>query len=217
MARSENPHQLKGKIGDLVYYQRYGKTYVRSAPTRKRKENPSNKLVQSRSRFALANETVRGLKEVINETYQEFKGKTSLYHRALGETNLFAIKVNENGKPEINFNTLPIALGTLNPPNEPNIHVTNLERKIINLNWDASLGEKKDTLTWVIVLETKNSNYLDGEITHTAIIRETETAQIDLTDLEDIETVYVYAYFRNAEKSRNSSSIYCGKFEYEEK
>lgn len=209
MARSTNPLRLKGKIGDLVFYERFGKSYVRSAPVKRKKKLVTEKLSNAQSRFALANSTARGLKNVIDEAYIEFKGKASLYHKALGEINLFAITLNESEKPKINFKTLPVALGTLNPPIELQVIKNENNHKLVEISWKSTMGDKSDTLSWIMVYEILENSNLEAELVHTMIERDAEKAEIEITTTNEEERVHLYAFFRNEEKKRNSSSLYC--------
>ena len=76
MAKSKNLFSVSGKVGNVVFYERFGKTYVRTKPVYIKRKNKTEGQLITQKRFKLASKIIRSLLPLIRKTYKEVKEKS---------------------------------------------------------------------------------------------------------------------------------------------
>ncbi|GMQ30670.1 DUF6266 family protein [Algoriphagus confluentis] len=114
---------LSGKIGNLVYYQRNGETYVRAAPGKQSKATKAKTSEPKRISQDVVRQThafLKNYKHLVRFGYQEHAvGAKTAYHRAASYT----IKNSFDYRPEsawkvLDISKVRISLGDLTGPEE---------------------------------------------------------------------------------------------------
>jgi len=226
MAQVKSGPDLSGKVGDLVFYERNGKKFVRSAPklvskrTRKKKETEPQKM--TRLRFKWAFHLIGQVREHIGELYQETKGKGSPFHKAVGRIVKTAFRGNEPESLRFDFELLPFAHGSLVFPPHFKKQIIELDgSKQVELTWDGEIGDPKDTLSYLVIWLNKETRTPLEPVTlehsvliHTKTQRKDAIYLIDISELSDQALLKgfplcVYVYFRNETKKLNTDSVNC--------
>lgn len=226
MAKIENGSSLSGTIGNLVFFKRNGKYFVRSAPvlkskrTRKRKETTAQWMTRLRFKYAFA--IIRELKQDINEWYMEIQGKGSPFHKAVGRVIKQALSGETPEELRYHLDLLPITHGSLVfPANFVKKLREEDQNKVIELTWDTLPGTANDTLSFAYLFLDINHKKSDqnpihliySNNRHTTCCRKDGAYQLNVNELihDDFYSKYplfIYAYFRNEQKKLNSDSIY---------
>lgn len=214
---------VSGKLGPVVFFEKYGKTFVRTAPQFTSKRTFTPKQLVAKAKFAKANKLMRYLSYIAEQTYIEQKGKGSTYHKMLGQINKFAIKGDSLEEIQIVPELLPISFGSLIP--DASFTMTENEEGF-HINWDAEVGAKSDTVSLIVLAELdfpnnrkKTHPFEDAlgykNIIHSSSKRADKQLEINKSDIlpDKYLRVWIYAYFSNADKSLCSPSSYLGKVE----
>lgn len=91
MARLSMQNNIKGAIGNLIFYESQGQMLVRTKPSRvKNPQTPAQQ--QHRMRFAAASRFLKPFRDVVNETFTTFAGKKNGYSAAMSYNMAFAMK-----------------------------------------------------------------------------------------------------------------------------
>lgn len=97
MARLSSQNNLKGAIGNLIFYESQGQMLVRTKPSKvKNPQTPAQQ--QHRMRFAAASRFLKPFRDVVNETFTSFSGKSSGYGAAMSYNMGFGMK---GGYPDV--------------------------------------------------------------------------------------------------------------------
>ncbi|TNE74756.1 hypothetical protein EP331_00790 [bacterium] len=214
---------VRGKLAHLVYYERYGQTYIRLAPQFPKKRTFTPKQLVAKQKFAKANLLMRVLRFLAPISYIEQKGKGSMHHKMVGQINKYAIKGETLEELAIMPELLPISFGSLPP--EMNLTISNHEAKV-EITWTADVGNKTDELVLVSLVMMDYPEFLnpnlkfeelvyDVKVNHTQTARSSKVIQIDKQDLayERVKRIWLYGYFTNKDRTKCSPSTYLGSFE----
>src|SRR5690606_33524066 len=125
----------------VVFYERYGKSFVRSAPTFKKKRTFTPNQIVAKKKFSKANRMARRLKYIAEFTYAEQKGVGSPYHKMLGQINKYAIKGENPEELAIIPELLPLAWGSIPPEAQMNV---NSQENVLTISWTADVGNRSD-------------------------------------------------------------------------
>lgn len=101
MAMSSDPifGAVKGKLNNLVIYQMYGKTIIRTRPAYKRKA-ATGKLKKSQDDFKVVMKTLRRVKVYLSFGFNEVASGRSAFHTALSQNLLRYREVEEKSPKE---------------------------------------------------------------------------------------------------------------------
>jgi len=193
---------ISGKIGNLVWYIRHGIQYIRIKPAKYHDKKSPEQLAQ-RKRMAAC--------QALYHTYKDTIFRPIWNKKAVGKSgyNLF-LHFNTmmfDGKGNIaDYDNLKIAIGDLPLPTNITASITDEGKSGIGINWtdnsDECLASPTDILR-IVVICRKNRAKLDKLLAQ----RQDEQAIIQLPFIPD-DTVHLYVFFQNIDKSAYSDSIH---------
>lgn len=199
---------FKGKIGNLVFYQMYGKTVVRSRPSVKRKP-AKGKLKESQQAFGVVVKCMSQCKAALQFGYAGLAAGRSTYHSALSR-NLNNFKLAESGEQQ---HWLSLSAGTLAQANQWKL--TQTETSTCMLEWSAASHQNGKATDRLLLFFVPESN-APAQMLLSSFQRDQGKAAISIPDFDDA-AVAVYAAFVQMEYLANhkpayiSESMFVGK------
>lgn len=209
MARKTNASILEGRIGNVVFYQSYGKQCVRTlAQNIKNPRTPAQQL--QRAKFSAVTQWLQPLRDVIRIGYVDGDNGHH-FCRAVKELLTNAIVIDGNA-PHISPSLALIAQGTLTPMMGG---AAAKEGEALSITWEpgakTTRSHSDDRLVWVLYDEASR-NVISNVTLSPKPMRRKGICSIDLTDASS-GTYHLYAFFINAKGTMASDSSYLGEVE----
>ncbi len=213
MAKLNPDGSFSGKVGNIVYVHRNGKTHIREYV--KPNDPKTTKQLGQRAMFSMASKFLASFRAVIKSGYQGSVKWSSGYQEALDYhiTNALVNVTPEGaGKQvfEVDFNKVKLARGFIDAPVITSLEINENE---ISLMWDNNLGNNRDYDSMTIVAYDGSgevrTNYHVGS-------RKAGGGSFALSS-ELTRPVHLWAFFLNDQKSGNqgmdcvSDSVYLGE------
>jgi hypothetical protein len=215
MAKSKNLFSVSGKVGNVVFYERFGKTYVRTKPVYIKRKNKTEGQLITQKRFKLASKIIRSLLPLIRKTYKEVKETGSPYHKAIGQTIQYAFRGETAEELSLDIRFLPIAYGSLSPLNSLKVQESEEKTNRMELQWDAGMGDSLDQLCFIQLGHKANGEFVGMKHFETEILRKDGLGVFDVNQLWNFPKAYLFAYFKNEKKGKNSPSSFIKEFDFE--
>ncbi|WP_291856736.1 DUF6266 family protein [Marinilabilia sp.] len=195
----------KGMIGNLIMYEMFGKTYVRSRPTSYKDRKSLKQLIQ-RQKITLTHNLLRHLSPLLRITMKNISTGRSAYHTAVSINMKEAI---DGIFPDqyIHPHKVVFSKGDLTPPTRVNTQRTD---KGIFLEWSTDnnsegLNSSSDKLIWCMK-DLENTFFSDFEIT--SVNR--KEGQYLLPKRMTPEHGHVWIMFRSADEMKISDTKWAG-------
>ena len=197
----------KGKVGNVIMYEMYGKSFVRSRPE-SYKDKKSKKQLAQRQRLKLAQNFVRGFNPLVRITMKEAAVGRSPYHTAVS-LNLKEAVSGEYPDQFINPEHVILSRGELLAPDR--LAGCKTENGIL-LEWSdetdrEGLKNASDNLIWCLKdLET-------FDFTHYQITVVKRREGQHLISLPNVQNpVDVWVMFRSADETNISETQWVGRY-----
>jgi hypothetical protein len=190
-----------GRIGNVVTYQMYGKSYMRSLPAQYRDRKSAKQLAQ-RQKMQLVNEFLGPYKDVLRITFQKEAVGRSAYMAAKSFNMLNAIG-GEYPEQYIDYSKALLSKGSVPLPSEVSVELTD---EGLLLQWkDDGAGSRFDTL---FVIANVRGQYV-------TYYRQTEAERRDESyvwkfDVRGSEQYDVWMVFRDYKERGFSDSSWLG-------
>ena len=214
MGKSKNLFSVSGRVGNVVFYERFGKTYVRTRPVFPKRRKKTEGQLLTQNRFKLASSIIRSLLPLIRKTYKEVKATGSPYHKAIGQTIQYAFRGESVEDLRLDVRFLPIAYGSLSPIHSLSLQENETQPNRIEIGWDAGLGDASDQLRFVQLMYNAKGEFVGMKQFETEVLRAEGTAMFDITQLWNFPKAYVFAYFDNEKKGKNSPSSFLKEVDF---
>lgn len=195
----------QGRVGNVIMYEMYGKTYVRSRPERY-KDKKSEKQLAQRQRLKLAQNLVRHLNPLVRITMKEMSAGRSSYHTAVS-LNLKQAIVGQYPDQYINPAEVILSQGNLILPGSVSLKKTD---EGIYLDWSIENQREghnhpSDNLIWCMK-DLASFAYADYQIT--TIKRHQGKALLPIPHSEN--PVELWIMFRSADEMKISNTKWVG-------
>lgn len=154
----------KGMIGNLIMYEMFGKTYLRSRPSSYKDRKSTGQLIQ-RQKMTLTHNLVRHLSPLLRITMKDISHGRSPYHTAVSLNMKEAIDGNYPDQ-HINPQKVVLSKGDLTAPASANAKRTEdgILLKWSTDNHSEGTNSSSDKLIWCMK-DLENTNFSDFEIT----------------------------------------------------
>ncbi|WP_010662917.1 DUF6266 family protein [Marinilabilia salmonicolor] len=195
----------QGRIGNVIMYEMYGKTYLRSRPVIY-KDKKSEKQLAQRQRLKLAQNLVRYLNDLVRITMKDISTGRSTYHSAVSLNLKEAI---EGNYPDqyINPEKVVLSKGDLTLPNSVSLKKTDegilLEWSIENQS--EGFNHPSDNLIWCMK-DIESFVYADYQVT--TIKRHQGKTLLHVPDSQ--RPVELWIMFRSADEMNLSNTRWVG-------
>lgn len=203
MARNTNGvlGTFNGKIGPVVGYLWKDLSVMRSLP-KKRASAPTAGELLNQKKFALTQAWLRPLTAYVRVGFKGFSPHNEGFTAAKSWLSKNALKV-ENGIPVIHPELAKISFGDLPLPSEIKAELT--APRVIKISWSTNDGHNAHDQVMVVAYEPYKSEvgYMYGPVRI--------TGECELP-LEMGKEYHVYASFTATDRTRQSDSVYLGKF-----
>ena len=195
----------QGRVGNVIMYEMYGKTYLRSRPVIY-KDKKSEKQLAQRQRLKLAQNLVRYLNDLVRITMKDISTGRSTYHTAVSMNLKEAI---EGNYPDqyINPEKVILSKGALTLPNSVSLKKTDegilLEWSIENQS--EGFNHPSDNLIWCMK-DIDSFVYADYQVTTTK--RHQRNTLLPVPDSQ--RPVELWIMFRSADEMNISNTRWVG-------
>ncbi len=195
----------QGRVGNVIMYEMFGKTYLRSRPNRY-KDKKSKKQLAQRQRLTLAQNLVRYLKHLVRITMKDISTGRSTYHTAVSMNLKEAIEGNYPNQ-YINPEKVILSKGDLTTPNT--VSLKKNEEGIL-LEWSTEnqsedFNHPSDNLIWCMK-DLKSLVHGDYQIT---TIKRHQGKALLPTPLSQ-EPVELWIMFRSEDEMKISDTRWVG-------
>lgn len=195
----------QGRVGNVIMYEMYGKTYLRSRPSGY-KDKKSEKQLAQRQRLKLAQNLVRDLNLLIRITMQEMSTGRSTYHTAVSMNLKEAIE-GDYPNQYVNAEKVILSKGNLTLPDSESFKKTD---EGILLEWStenqqAGFNKPSDNLIWCMK-DLETFTYNDYQIT--TIKRHLGKALLPVP--QSRKPVELWIMFRGADEMNISDTKWVG-------
>lgn len=218
---------IRGKVDNVVFYKRYGKTYIRRTPTFKRKRTFTPAQQLAKAKFGMATRFVKHIRTILDDTYREHKGKGSVFHKAVGQVNALATIGDTLETVNLVPEVLPLSYGSLAPAQSAQVNVLSVgETKRphqLELTWEVAAGHSLDMVSIIVLMKyTENRKHmtLDHHLLEACLVktkgkRSDKRVVFSWDSYWDSygEEVFLYMFFQNADGSKASPCLYAGTIE----
>jgi hypothetical protein len=199
---------LSGKLGNMVYCNWNGITYVRSLPTQNPDREPSPAQLAQRQKFALGNRFASTLGPLLNLAFHNTKPKQTGKQAAFSYLSKNAI-TGVAPHFELDYPRILISSGVL--PGTPEASATGNADGQVLFQW-VNVGDKGYAATTDKVLLVLYCPALEQSIYNSAAAdRRAERVTLDASPFSG-HTVHSWLGFCTASGKRASNSIYTGTF-----
>ena len=195
----------KRMIGNLIMYEMFGKTYLRSRPSSYKDRKSPKQLIQ-RQKMMLTHNLVRHLSPLLRITMKDISIGRSPYHTALSLNMKEAIDGNYPDQ-HINPHKVILSKGDLTAPTSAKAKRTD---EGILLEWSTDnhsegYNSSSDKLIWCIK-DLENTNFSDFEIT--AVNR--GDGKYLLPKQRSQKNGHIWIMFRSADEMKMSDTKWAG-------
>ncbi len=190
-----------GRIGNVIAYEMYGKSYMRSLPGQFHDRKSVRQLAQ-RQRMQLVNAFLGPYKDVLRMTFQHQANGRSAFHVAKSYNLLHAIE-GAYPKQYVNYSKALVSMGKVPLPSNAEI---SQEPGGIRITWHNDLQASPfDTL---MVIANRRGEY-NTAFKHTAVARQAGSYFWNI-DLVGGKTYDLWMVFRDYRERDFSNSFYLG-------
>ncbi len=155
MARYNSNDGSSGRVGNIITYQMYGQSYMRSLPGQYNDKKSEKQLAQ-RQKMQLVNGFLGPYTDVLRITFQQEAVGRSPYLAAKSYNLLNAI-VGEYPNQSIDYTKALVSIGSVPLPTEASVERTN---EGLIFRWhDDGKGNSSDTIMVIATLQGQNSTY----------------------------------------------------------
>lgn len=203
---------VSGKVGNVVYYNSNGGTYVRSLPAKKgRKRSPTVKQAVSRERFTIVQKWLKPILPLIRVGFDEYAIRQTSHNSAMSY-NLQHAVIEDGDGFEVNPEAFAFSRGLL-----PRVEQASMvqEGDTVRFTWqsnDEIPSEHKLDRT-VLLLYHPGSDYSNFRIYGSERWQLTDSLSIKEFNPGDI--LHGYLAFISSETQEVSDSVYLGMLEVE--
>ncbi len=195
----------KGRVGNVIMYEMYGNTYLRSRPLTY-KDKKSEKQLAQRQRLRLAQNLVRYLNHLLRITMEDIAIGRSAYHTAVS-LNLKEAIEGEYPDQYINPEKVILSQGNLTLPNQASAVKTD---DGILLEWSTEnmregFNHPSDNLIWCMK-DLEIFEFADYQVT---TVKRHE-GHVLLPFPQSRKPVELWMMFRNADETRMSGTKWVG-------
>ena len=192
---------VSGKVGNVVFYQLNGESYVRSAPVRK-KDSWTPEQLMHRQRFGM-----------VSNLWKQFKSAklTPIWNLGAQKMNGYAYFMKANmpafamDGSLIDPQMLQLSTGQLHLPVQLKAERTATESSTIKVSWQNDLHLKGERLNdELMVVSFVNGAY--SQLTATGLIRSAKNGLFELPTLPKSAT-HVYLFLASGDKKDYSESV----------
>ncbi len=202
MARFKNINDgLSGKVGNVVIYQMYGKSYMRSMPGKYNDKKSEAQLAQ-RQKMQLINAFLGPFKDVLRITFKNEAVGRSPYMAAKSFNMLNAI-AGEYPEQYIDYSKALVSMGSVSLPPEANIERTN---DGLLFSWKNN-GESKSSDTLFVVANIRGQNATYYKQTEAQRRDESYLWKLDCAVSEKYD---IWLVFRDYKERDFSNSMWLG-------
>lgn len=192
-----------GTIGNMIFYQRGGKTFVRSKPA-KHKDRQSEAQLAQREKFKLVHEFLAPYKKVLSKTFVDTTGSRTAYQNAFSY-NLKNAVSGTYPDYKMDFRKVFLCRGEVALPTEITIKKQNTGFLI---EWDTSVNAEACEPDDTFVLIASHNFYSNIHYRFTGILRSEGHYLWDNNLFEAHSMPDVWVAFRNADETAVSESRY---------
>ena len=203
---------VSGKIGQLVFCKRNGKTYVRSAPKKKKLRKVSKKQLSVRSRFKMTQQLVSYLLPYIRIGFKYTQPDKTAINAAMSYNLREAFKFDDELQNyRLQWNNISFSRGIPNVAEAIKFELVTNELKI---TWQINSSKRKqlDLYTFkccvLILPENYDMERLQGCINENSLTSGIQCLQVDIIP-ESRYHVYI-AFFSNDGRGRVMDSEWIG-------
>jgi hypothetical protein len=196
----------KGSVGNVIMYEMYGKTYLRSRPA-KYKDKKSEKQLAQRQRLSLAQDLVRAIKELVRITFKDAAVGRSAYHSAVS-LNLKEAIGGAYPNQFVDPHNVILSHGDLTAPQKVNAKKT--EEGIL-LEWTTDnlsegFNQPSDNLIWCMK-DLERFGFSDFQITTV----KRHQGNVLLPAPKTTNPVELWIIFRSADETKISNTRWVGQ------
>lgn len=197
-----------GKLGDVIFYQMYGKTYVRSKPYKnkhkdKTKDPKSIRQIIQRERMQMITQFLKPYKELLRFTFASQAIGKSAYHAAKSYNMLHGIK-GYYPDMELDKTKLRVSKGVLQ---EPVCIAMQVSGNTVQIEWDPVYYFNNKHYGQCLLMIATKENYCKYEFTQTPRNQGEFTWDIKSFDLEDVD---IWMAFYVPHTTAMSDSLFLG-------
>ncbi|MBK3518019.1 DUF6266 family protein [Carboxylicivirga marina] len=190
-----------GKVGNVVTYKMYGKSYMRSMPGQYTDKKSEKQLAQ-RQKMQLVNDFLGAFTNVLRITFQKEAVGRSAYAAAKSYNLLHAIG-GEYPEQYIDFTKALVSIGSVILPS--NLSVKRINNGLL-FNWENDeFGNLSDTL--FVTVKGRSKQYVEYKQTEAQRKDESYTWKMDFTENEQYD---VWLIFRDYKERGFSKSVWLG-------
>lgn len=205
--------KVSGKVGNVVYYNYNGGTYVRSLPAQSsRKRPPTPKQAKQRGRFSVVQNWLKPILPLIRVGFNEYAPRQTSHNSAMSY-NLEHVVVENGDVFEINPEAFAFSQGLL-PEAEQSSMVQ--EGDLVRFHWQINYeypSENKLDRTILLL-------YRPGSDCSCFRIYGSERWQLmdslSIKEFKPADIIHGYIAFISSERQEVSNSVYLGMLEVEE-
>lgn len=197
----------QGRVGNVIMYEMFGNTYLRSRPAGY-KDKKSDKQLAQRQRMKLAQNLIRHLNPLVRITMKDITTGRSTYHTTVS-LNLKSAIEGEYPAQYINPEKVILSNGDLTIPDHVSADKT---KEGILLKWSVEnmqegFNQPSDNLIWCMK-DLETFAYSDYQITTV----KRHQGEILLPLPQSKKPVELWIIFRNASETRLSGTKWVGQF-----
>lgn len=202
MARFNNINDgSSGKIGNVVTYQMYGKSYMRSLPAQYR-DKKSDKQLAQRQKMQLVNDFLGPYKDVIRIGFKDTAVGRSAYSAAKSYNLLQAVG-GDYPEQYIDYTKALVSLGSVSLPEEATITIVN---EGLLIEWNHS-GERHPSDTLLVIANQRGQYLTDFKLTGVERREESYLWKVDWAGNGKYD---VWLVFRDYKERSFSNSVWLG-------
>lgn len=216
MGRTKNGinGSVSGKVGDLVYYERNGKSFVRTTPQYKKHKEPTLNQVQARKRFNLMHQYLSRILPVIRLGFKDNERNIPAYNAAMSYNLKYAV-LEENNQIKLDYPKFSISRGIHIEDLVVSMHVSS-NSLFLEWNYDKtklSLDVASEFKCMVMYFHDEKDMYMVGDLLSSYMLDGSMTLPLPTASLiKGAYHVYI-AFIAIDGTNRSTDSVYVGRFE----
>ena len=199
-------YDIRGKLGDLVYYRYRGKSLVRKVSKRKR-NNPTQSQLEHQAKFLMMANFLRPLYDFLKITYKVYNRNKTGYQKAFSE-NYRAALTGTHPSLSIDYTKVRLANGTLPNLVDPSIHSSEPGKLILSWSetegWGSSMSSDK---LYIAIYSEKLNRWI---YRFSCAERYKRICRVDVSAFTGTR-VQVWLGFVSADGKRVSDSLHAGE------
>lgn len=203
---------VSGKVGNVVYYNSNGGTYVRSLPEKNgRKRSPTAKQAVYRERFSLVQKWLKPILPLIRAGFNEYAPRQTSHNSAMSYNLQHAVIENGDGF-EINPEAFAFSRGLL--PEAKNGSLIQ-EGDKVHFHWQSNdeISSVHNLDRTILLLYRPGSDFANFRIYGSE--RWQMTDSLSIKEFKSGDVLHGYLAFISSENQEVSNSVYLGMFAVE--